>query len=98
VSGTKRRFTKEFKLQIIEEANAGLQVSDVCRRYEITSGMFYRWKKELEQAKPEKAFPGKGSRDTDKAKMAQLERLIGRQAMEIDFLKNALKRLSGIEK
>lgn len=41
----------------------------------------------------ETLFLEKERKNTDKARIAQMERLIGRQAMEIDFLKNLLKRL-----
>lgn len=94
---TKKRFySPEFKLQVIEEANSGIPIAELCRRYEITSGMLYKWKRQFKENK-NNPFPGKGSRNTEKAKMAQMERIIGRQAIEIDFLKNALRRLKGIE-
>ncbi|PIY39827.1 transposase [Candidatus Aquicultor secundus] len=97
MSGSKRKFSPEFKLQVLSEADAGVPVAEICRRYEITSGMFYRWRRNLKAA-PKNPFPGNGSRSTEKAKMTEMERLIGRQAMEIDFLKNALKRLKEIER
>jgi len=92
----KRMFSPEFKLQVLEEAEAGVPVAELCRRYELTSGMIYKWKRQFKENR-ENPFPGKGSRNTEKARVAQMERLIGRQAMEIDFLKNALKRLKGTE-
>ncbi len=97
MSGSKRKFSPEFKLQVPSEADAGVSIAELCRRYEITSEMFYRWKRGLKVA-PKNPFPGKGARSTEKAKMSEMERLIGRQAMEIDFLKNALRRLKEIER
>ena len=52
------------------------------------------WKGEW-RAKGELAFPGNGSRPQSKLdaeQIAQLERKIGQQAMEIEFLKKALRR------
>lgn len=96
MSGKKRVFSPEFKLQVIQEAEAGISVAELCRRYELRNGMVYKWRRQL-KSKNSNPFPGKGSRNTEKAKIAQMERLIGRQAMEIDFLKKALMRLKGIE-
>lgn len=92
MSGKKRVFSKEFKLQVIGEAEAGIPMAELCRRYELTSGLIYKWKRQLKE-NPKNPFPGKGSRETETAKIHQMERLLGRQAMEIDFLKNALRRL-----
>lgn len=96
MSRKRRKFSPEFKLQILSEADAGVSLAELCRRYEITKGMFYRWKRNLSEV-PKNPFPGSGSRNTDKARIAEMERLIGRQAMEIDFLKNALNLLTRTE-
>jgi len=93
----RRVFTNEFKLQVLSEADQGVSISELNRRYELSGGMIAKWKRQLKQA-PTNPFPGKGSRDTDRAKMAEMERLIGRQAIEIDFLKNLLKRLKEAER
>jgi transposase-like protein len=39
------------------------------------------------------AFPGNGHRGKPEDRVAELERKIGRQAMEIDFLKRALQHV-----
>src|SRR6266849_1237755 len=47
------------------------------------------------RAKGELAFPGKGARPQprlDAERIAELERKIGQQTMELDFLKKALRR------
>jgi len=93
----KRTFSPEFKLQVIEEAEAGVPIAELSRRYELTSGLIHKWKRDFEENR-NNPFPGKGSRNTEKAKVAQMERLIGRQSIEIDFLKNALRRLKGQER
>lgn len=86
-----RTFSREFKLQVIQELKAGMPVVQLSRKYEVTPKMIYKWKSEY-QKKKEKAFLGKGRKSEEK-KIEDLERLIGRQAIEIDFLKNLLKRL-----
>lgn len=95
--GKKRTFSPDFKLQVIEETEAGVPITELSRRYELTSGLIHKWKRDFKENR-NNPFPGKGSRNTEKAKVAQMERLIGRQSMEIDFLKNALRRLRGQER
>jgi transposase-like protein len=92
----RRGFSNDFKLQVLSEADQGVSISELKRRYELSGGMIAKWRRQLKQT-PANPFPGKGSRNTDKAKIAEMERLIGRQALEIDFLKNLLKRLKEAE-
>lgn len=96
MSGKRRTYSREFKLQVVGEADAGVPVAELCRRYELASGMIAKWRRQLKES-PKNPFPGKGSRNTEKAKIVEMERLIGRQALEIDFLKNLLKRLKESE-
>ncbi len=93
--GRRRTFTREFKLQILEEADSGVPVKELCKRYELKNDMIYRWRNELRSTT--NPFGGRGVRTSERAKIAEMERIIGRQVVEIDFLKNALKRLKGIE-
>jgi len=93
----RRVFTKDFKLQVLSEADQGVSIPELNRRYELSAGMIAKWRTQFKQT-PANPFPGKGSRDSDKAKISEMERLIGRQAIEIDFLKNLLKRLKEAER
>ena len=93
----RRVYTKEFKLQVIGEADAGIPIAELSRRYEISNGLIGKWRRQLKNATAN-PFPGKGSRSSDLAKIAEMEHLIGRQALEVDFLKNALKRLREAER
>lgn len=96
MSKKKRYFSKEFKLQVIREADSGIPVGELSRKYELGPSMIARWRRQLNES-PKNPFPGKGSRNTDKAKVAQLERIIGRQTIEIEFLKNLNQRLKESE-
>jgi transposase len=91
--GKKRgTYTRKFKIQVIEEVQAGVSIAELSRRYEVSDSLISKWKRQFKSS-PKNPFPGQGSRNTEKAKIERIERLIGRQAMEIDFLKNLLKRL-----
>ncbi|NMH64418.1 transposase [Shewanella sp. SHSM-M6] len=40
----KKRFTEEQTIGALKEHESGCKVEDICRRYAIAQGTFYRWK------------------------------------------------------
>jgi putative transposase len=40
----KSRFTETQILSILKEADAGLKVSDICRKHGISDATYYNWK------------------------------------------------------
>ncbi|NMH67026.1 transposase, partial [Shewanella salipaludis] len=40
----KKRFTEEQIIGALKEHESGCKVEDICRRYGIAQGTFYRWK------------------------------------------------------
>ena len=90
---SRRQFTKEFKLAAIQRLELGASVSEVARAFEVNPNVLHRWRKEFRQG-PGNAFPGLGKRRWDEGRVAQLERKIGQQALEIDFLKGCLQRIN----
>jgi len=52
--------------------------------------VLHRWRREFLQG-PGEAFPGHGQRRWIEGKIAELERKMSQQAMEIDFLKGCLQ-------
>lgn len=90
----RRAFSKEFKLQILEEVDDGVPIIELCRRYKLTRSTVWRWQQSL-MKKPDDPFPGKGhhTQSDSKKKVAELERMVGRLTMENDFLRSALRRL-----
>jgi transposase len=93
----KRKFTKEFKVQVVQELESGKPVEQVCREHEIKHDMVYRWRKEFRE-NGIAAFAGKGNTYKLEAKNAQLERTIGELYMENRFLKKALEKLGELAK
>lgn len=89
---SRRKFTREFKLAAIEQLEAGASVAGVARAYEVSPNLLHRWRLEFRQS-PATAFPGAGKRREAPERLAQLERKIGQQALEIDFLKGCLQRI-----
>jgi len=89
---TRRTFTKEMKLAAIQRLEAGSTVAEVARAFEVNPNVLHRWRKEFRQG-PGNAFPGVGKRRWDETQIAKLERKVGQQTLEIDFLKGCLQRV-----
>lgn len=92
MSLSRRKFTKEMKLAAIQQLDAGSSAAEVARAFEVSPNLLHRWRKEFRHG-PRNAFPGMGKRRWDETKVAQLERKVGQQAVEIDFLKGCLQKL-----
>jgi transposase len=88
----RRSFTKEFKLQVIREVEAGKSLAQAAREHQLHPNTILKWRK-LHQQYAERAFAGNGQTYTDEARLAELERMVGRLTMENDLLKKALSRL-----
>jgi len=90
----RRRFTREFKLQVVREVQAGKPVAQAGREHQIHPNLIAKWRQaHLRYA--ECAFAGNGHRYRDEARIAELQRLIGELAAENALLKKALLRLEG---
>src|SRR5271170_3767029 len=89
---SRRRFRKEFKLGAVRRLEAGVSMAEVSRGLEVSRSVLQRWRHEFRVA-PGNAFPGNGQRRWSEGRVAELERKIGQQAVEIDFLKACLQRI-----
>jgi transposase len=89
---SRRRFTREFKLAAIQRLEQGISIAEVARALEVNPNLLHRWRSEFRQG-PGNAFPGQGQRRWSEGRIAELERKIGQQTLEIDFLKGCLQRI-----
>ena len=89
---SRRQFTKEFKLAAVRRLEQGVSIAEVARGLEVNPNVLHRWRRGFQQG-PEHAFPGLGKKRADENRVAELERKIGQQALEIDFLKGCLQRI-----
>jgi transposase len=88
----RRIFTRDFKLQVVREVDAGKSMAQVSREHQLNPNTIAKWRRQLRQY-PNTAFAGCGNRYTDQARVAELERMVGRLTMENDLLKKALALL-----
>ena len=89
---SRRMFTKEFKLAAVRRLEQGVSMGEVARALEVNPNVLHRWRRELRHG-PGNVFPGNGKQRWSEGRIADLERKIGQQALEIDFLKGCLQRI-----
>src|SRR5580704_5552739 len=92
MSLSRRKFTKEFKLAAVRRLETGASMAEVSRACEVNPNVLHRWRREFRDG-VDRAFPGLGKRKADESQVAELERKVGQQTLEIDFLKRALQRV-----
>ena len=79
-----KRFTEEQIIRILQEAEAGLSVADVCRKHNCSEQSFYRWKAKfggmtVSEAKRLKELERENT---------ELKRMVAEQALDIRMLKD----------
>src|SRR5947208_17107502 len=92
MSVSRRNFTKEFKEAAVRRLELGASLAEVARACEVNPNVLHRWKRELRDY-GEKAFAGNGKARAEDSRVGELERKVGRQAMEIDFLRRCLQHV-----
>lgn len=87
----RRQFTAEFKLATVLEGLRGEKpVAQICREREITDTLYYKWREQF-LARAIEVFSDSqgGQRDVQSERIAELERLAGKLALENEILKKA---------
>jgi len=88
----RRQFTREFKLTVIREVEAGKSPAEVARQYQINHSTIRQWLSRYGR-NPVSLLDGNKQPTKETTRMAEMERLIGRLSLENDILKKALQRL-----
>ena len=84
----KKRFTEEQIIGVLKEAEAGMKVAELCRKYGISDATYYNWKAK---------FGGMTVSDAQRlkaleAKNARLKRLLAESMLDNAALKDVLGR------
>ena len=90
--GTRRKFTREFKEEAVRRLGLGVSVAEVAKACEVNPNVLHRWRREIQEFGG-KAFAGSGQRRAEESRVVELERKVGRQALEIDFLRRCLQHV-----
>src|SRR4029078_4381243 len=87
-----RSHSIEFKRQIAQEFIAGETLHALAKRHDLSRTLIRIWVRKLETGAFDEDARAADLLQEYEAKIAALERMVGRQALEIEFLKGALKR------
>lgn len=86
---TRRQFTAERKYRIVKEKlTTDQSVSEICKKYDISSALYYRWQEQFLESAKEGLERGGGG--PSKSEHRQIER----QGRELDRMKTVIAELS----
>lgn len=86
-----RTHSIEFKRQIAQEFIAGETLHALAKRHDLSRNLIRIWVTKLEAGAFDEDDQAVDLLEKYEAKIAALERMVGRQALEIEFLKGALR-------
>ncbi len=86
-----RSHSVEFKRQVAQEFLAGETLHGLARRHDVSRNLIRVWVQKHEQGAFDEDAQAADLIQEYEARIAALERLVGKQALELEFLKGALK-------
>ncbi len=86
-----RSHSVAFKRQVAEEFIAGEALHSLSKRHDISRQLIRIWVSKFEAGALDEDVQAADLIQEYEAKIAALERMVGRQALEIELLKGALK-------
>lgn len=86
-----RTYSIEFKRQVAQDYLAGETLHSLVRRHDLSRNLIRIWIQKFEGGAFDDEAVAVDTIEAYEARIAALERLVGRQALEIEFLKGALK-------
>ncbi len=90
----KKRFSSQLKLKVALEAIKGdLTVQEISARYEVSSTLIHRWKKQVQDEGASLFESKKSWKSQNEEEITKLHANIGRLTVENDFLSRALGRV-----
>ena len=83
----RRSYTADFKVRVVLELLSGKKnISQASREYGVKDSVLSRWRQEFLERAPQ-IFEQPGQEDEQAKRIAELERLVGRMAMQLDIAK-----------
>ena len=86
-----RSHSVEFKRQVAQEFLAGETLHGLAKRHDVSRNLIRIWVQKHEQGAFDEDAQAADLIQEYEARIAALERLVGKQALELEFLKGALK-------
>lgn len=97
MSKKRRNFSTQFKLETVLNGQRGEKtVTQICRERDISESLYYKWRDAFFERATDIFVDQRGpQRDEQAERIAELERLAGKQALEIEILKKGWQ-LAGV--
>ena len=87
----RRRFTPEFKAEVVIEALSGeSSEAEICRRHNITEAQLSQWKRQFVENAATLFESNRKESDASTEPIVQLEQLVGKLTQAVDIQKKAL--------
>ena len=83
-----KRFKQEQIIAVLKEAEVGVSVADLCRKYGISDGTFYNWKAKYGGLTVNEARRVRLLEDENR----RLKHIVAEQALEIQAFKNVVSK------
>ncbi len=82
----RRKYTEEFKKQVVNLYNNGKSRSEIIKEYDLTPSAFNNWVKQFNTSG---SFKAKDNRTEEENQLLKLEKENKQLRMEVDILKQA---------
>ena len=82
---------------VLEIISGSKSVAEACRAYSLKADLLSHWKSQFLSNAP-KVFESASEVDPQQTRIAELERLAGKQSLEMEILKKALTLLPQVKK
>jgi len=90
----RRKYSRELKVELVEKVLAGREVLEVAKEEGISPDLIGKWKREYMQGK----FHSTSATDSElrklKAKICELEQMVGKLTMQVYLLKKEKEYLA----
>jgi transposase-like protein len=89
----RKKYDPETKVAIVLEGLKGnVSIAELCRKYQISEALYYRWRdKFLEGGRKAFLSPESDREKELERKVEELEKIIGRQTIQIEILKKTFQ-------
>ena len=86
-----RSHSIDFKRQVVQEYLSGETMHGLARRHDLSRNLIRIWVQKYEAGSFDEDAAAADMIQEYEARIAALERLVGKQALELEFLKGALR-------
>jgi transposase-like protein len=92
----RRNWSTEEKQTIVLEGLRGMRsVAEICREHQISQTLYYRWRDKFLEGARNGLENGSADEKTHRAEIERLQKIIGKQTIEIEILKKTQSMFKG---